>query len=150
MERNRIVKHFICICMTMVVLLSGMCIQKRETDSTLFYANLQVRQLHEKDLRSMPGNPPSSTVLSPGRTAPSEYYAEEGAPIRLTTMMNAGSIVRLGVRYSTRLVMAVILAVLIAAYISFCTKAQRMSCSYCVDRRSVIIQYIQQQDGHKG
>ena len=150
MERDRIIRHFICICMTMIVLLSGMCVQKHETDSTLSYANLQVRRLHEKDLGSMAGNPPSSTVLSPGKMTPAEYYAEEGAPVRLMNTMRMGSAVRQDMRYGSRLVIAVLLAVLTAVYISYRSKAHRMSRSYCVDSRSVIIQYIQHQDGHKG
>ena len=150
MERNRIVRHFICICMIMIVLLSGMCIQKQETDSALSYANFQIRRLHEKSPRSMAGNPTSSTIVSPVKTAPEEYYTEEGAPVRLMNMMRIGSAVRQGVRYSIRLIAAALLAVLTAVYISYCSKARRMERSYCTDRRSVIIQYIQHQDGSKG
>ena len=65
-------------------------------------------------------------------------------------MMRIGSAVRQGVRYSIRLIAAALLAVLTAVYISYCSKARRMERSYCTDRRSVIIQYIQHQDGSKG
>ena len=89
-------------------------------------------------------------------TASWTYYGdvykrqEEGAPVRLMNMMRIGSAVRQGVRYSIRLIAAALMAVLAAVYISYCSKARRMERSYCTDRRSVIIQYIQHQDGSKG